>query len=64
MALTVASISTVMYSRFEAYDVHKSILFTTTNTGTFNANEKPKCSLVVPAIPFFALIKSMANSGE
>jgi hypothetical protein len=28
-----------------------SILVTTTNTGTFNANANPKCSFVIPIIP-------------
>ena len=30
---------------------HISILVTTTNTGTFRASAKPRCSLVMPTIP-------------
>lgn len=30
---------------------HMSILVTTTNTGTFRAKARPRCSLVIPTIP-------------
>lgn len=30
---------------------HISILVTTTNTGTFRANARPRCSLVMPTMP-------------
>lgn len=31
-----------------------SILVTTTNTGTFKASAKPKCSFAMPTTPAFA----------
>lgn len=33
---------------------HMSIFVTTTNTGTFRARARPKCSLVMPITPAFA----------
>lgn len=42
---------------------HISILVMTTRTGTPSANDKPRCSLVMPTIPALEPIMSITKSG-